>query len=311
MIDWDKGKDEKTISSVDFIQKMEKEMDEICKMLSEETKSFKAEDFFARINKYVVNNERLLYTHITNYIFLLSEEQFGILQSNLDSVIQYMGTMEMNGNAPENEDADAERERTQKTIIKIWDHVNLARKQYILFCHKDEDYEKIVDEKMEMAEAKISKEMNIQLISLVAIFTALSFLVFGGISSLDNIFSGVQDIPIIKLLIIGCIWCFCIMNLIFTFMFFVAKITKLSVRSTDDVNANIIKKYPLVWWSNYVIISVLCLGCWLFFVYTRGYDKQIDSFVRRYDTCFVVVGTIAIGVAMVLIAKKLYKMCVK
>ena len=45
MIDWDKGKDEKTISSVDFIQKMEKEMDEICKMLSEETKSFKAEDF--------------------------------------------------------------------------------------------------------------------------------------------------------------------------------------------------------------------------------------------------------------------------
>ena len=311
MIDWDKGKDEKTISSVDFIQKMEKEMDEICKMLSEETKSFKAEDFFARINKYVVNNERLLYTHITNYIFLLSEEQFGILQSNLDSVIQYMGTMEMNGNAPENEDADAERERTQKTIIKIWDHVNLARKQYILFCHKDEDYEKIVDEKMEMAEAKISKEMNIQLISLVAIFTALSFLVFGGISSLDNIFSGVQDIPIIKLLIIGCIWCFCIMNLIFTFMFFVARITKLSVRSTDDVNANIIKKYPLVWWSNYVIISVLCLGCWLFFVYTRGYDKQIDSFIRRYDTCFVVVGTIAIVVAMVLIAKKLYKMCVK
>ena len=311
MIDWDKGKDEKTISSVDFIQKMEKEMDEICKMLSEETKSFKAEDFFARINKYVVNNERLLYTHITNYIFLLSEEQFGILQSNLDSVIQYMGTMEMNGNAPENEDADAERERTQKTIIKIWDHVNLARKQYILFCHKDEDYEKIVDEKMEMAEAKISKEMNIQLISLVAIFTALSFLVFGGISSLDNIFSGVQDIPIIKLLIIGCIWCFYIMNLIFTFMFFVARITKLSVRSTDDVNANIIKKYPLVWWSNYVIISVLCLGCWLFFVYTRGYDKQIDSFIRRYDTCFVVVGTIAIGVAMVLIAKKLYKMCVK
>lgn len=311
MIDWDKGKDEKTISSVDFIQKMEKEMDEICKMLSEETKSFKAEDFFARINKYVVNNERLLYTHITNYIFLLSEEQFGILQSNLDSVIQYMGTMEMNGNAPENEDADAERERTQKTIIKIWDHVNLARKQYILFCHKDEDYEKIVDEKMEMAEAKISKEMNIQLISLVAIFTALSFLVFGGISSLDNIFSGVQDIPIIKLLIIGCIWCFCIMNPIFTFMFFVAKITKLSVRSTDDVNANIIKKYPLVWWSNYVIISVLCLGCWLFFVYTRGYDKQIDSFIRRYDTCFVVVGTIAIGVAMVLIAKKMYKMCVK
>lgn len=53
------------------------------------------------------------------------------------------------------------------------------------------------------AELRLSKEMNGQLISLVSIFTALSFLIFGGISSLDNIFVGAKDIPVTKLMIVG------------------------------------------------------------------------------------------------------------
>mgnify|MGYP007007140284 CR=1 FL=1 len=43
---------------------------------------------------------------------------------------------------------------------------------------------------MKDVEIRLTKEMNMQLISLIAIFTALSFIVFGGISSLDNIFFG-------------------------------------------------------------------------------------------------------------------------
>ena len=82
-----------------------------------------------------------------------------------------------------------------------------------MFHQKDTDYEKIVDEKMEIVGAKISKEMNVQLISLVAIFTALSFLVFGGISSLDNIFDGAKNIPILKLIVVGSIWGLCCLYL--------------------------------------------------------------------------------------------------
>lgn len=76
-----------------------------------------------------------------------------------------------------------------------------------MFYYNDKDYEKIVDSKMETAEIKMSKEMNAQLIALVGIFTALSFLVFGGVSSLDNIFLGAKDIPALKLII--CVEQFC------------------------------------------------------------------------------------------------------
>lgn len=304
MLEWNKGRESETISKVDYIQGMEKEMDNICDMLSVATFEFDAKDFFEKINGYINQNDRLLYTHITNYIFVLDEEDFVTLQTNMDNVVNYMYGEECQKDFSQQvKDKYKKRnfERTQRTVLKMWDHVNLARKQYVMFHHKDKDYTKIVDEKMEYAEAKISKEMNVQLISLVAIFTALSFLVFGGISSLDNIFIGAKDIPITKLMIVGIIWCFCIMNLIFVFLFFIAKITKLDIKSTDDINANLVQKYPLVWWSNLFLISLLMLCCWSYYVKKENISNTIYSILVEHSELFVICGTILIiGIIIVL-----------
>lgn len=302
MYNWNK-EEKGIISSVDYIQEMETEMDEICKMLSTETKKFDAQIFLDKVNTYITKNERLLYTHITNYIFTLDEKQFGILQTNIDSVVSCI----FSGNCGKQENLE-ECEKLKRTVLKIWDHTNLARRQYLVFCDKDEEYTNIVSEKMELAEIKISKEMNIQLISLVAIFTALSFLVFGGISSLDNIFAGVKDVPVLKLVIIGCIWSFCITNLIFAFMFFVAKMTRLSISSTENINANLIQKYPLVWWSNFAILSVLSLSCWIYYIRRYGYSKKIDNMISHNPTVFALVGVLAICVIMVIIGRKLFRL---
>lgn len=302
MLNWDKGKETEIISSVDYIQEMEKEMDSICRMLSVETREFKEKEFFEKINGYIVQKDRLLYTHITNYIFVLKEEDFVTLQTNIDSVVNYMyGEKCKEDFADYLKDKYKKRqfERTQRTVLKMWDHVNLARRQYVMFHHKDKDYAKIVDEKMELVEAKISKEINMQLISLVAIFTALSFLVFGGMSSLDNIFIGAKDIPVTKLMIVGTIWCFSIMNLVFVFMFFVAKLTKLDIKSTDDVNANLVQKYPLIWWSNLFLVSLLMLCCWSYYVKAENISNAIYEFLIKHSEIYTVLGTMGI-VAIIL-----------
>lgn len=309
MLEWDKGKDKDTVSSTNYIQNMGKEMDKICEMLSEETKDFDAKKFFDKMHEYILRNDRLIYTQITNYIFTLSDEDFGVLQTNIDSVVNYMYGEQYNqyySKLLEDRSEKRSLERTQRTVLKMWDHVNLARRQYVMFHHKDEDYSKIVDEKMEIAGAKISKEMNVQLISLVGIFTALSFLVFGGISSLDNIFLGAKDIPILKLVVIGTIWGFCIMNMLFVFMFFVAKIAKLSLSSTDDVNASIFKKYPIICWSNLVVVSIFVLSSWA--VYINSEELSIDLYKMIYEnqTEFFVIGTIAIVGAILRVVKKIY-----
>ncbi len=309
MLNWDKGKDEKAISSANYIQDMGKEMDMICEMLSEETKYFNAKKFFDKIHEYIVKNDRLIYTNITNYIFVLSDEEFGVLQTNIDSVVNYMYGDQYNQDYSKLlEDRNEKRslERTQRTVLKMWDHVNLARRQYVMFHHKDEDYGKIVDEKMEIAGAKISKEMNVQLISLVAIFTALSFLVFGGISSLDNIFAGAKDIPILKLVVVGSIWGFCIMNMLFVFIFFIAKIAKLNLSSIDDVNASILKKYPLVCWCNFVVVSIFILSSWAVYISGEELSVRLYDLIYKNQTGFFVAGTLVIIVVIVFAAKKLY-----
>ena len=190
----------------DYIRKMENAMDALCELLAGDSKTFDAKAFFDRLHEYIYQEDRLLYTNITNYIFALnSEEKFGIMQTNLDNVIRYIYSDRFENDYPWKASHKNQRnpyERTKRTVLKLWDHMNLAKRQIATFNMKDEDYSKIVDEKMKIAANELSKEVNGQLISLVGIFTALSFLVFGGISSLDNIFAGSKDIPIIKLIII-------------------------------------------------------------------------------------------------------------
>lgn len=287
----------------DHIAKMSKAMYKLCKLLAEESKEFNEEVFLKEFGKYInENSNRLLYTNVTNIIFD-KYEVIGTLQTNLEKVITY--TYE---NVPEDALKRSEHERIQKALMKLWDHINLAIRQYELFNQSDEHYRNIAEEKMKNVEIRLTKEMNMQLISLIALFTALSFIVFGGISSLDNIFQGVNDIPVTKLMIIGTIWCFCIMNLVFVFMFFVAKLTGLNIKSADDINANLVQKYPLIWWCNLVLISILTFSSWAYYIKAEKLSVKTYTIIQRHSTAFLFFGTLAITGLLVLGAVKIYKM---
>lgn len=312
MIEWNKDTKKQSDSTSNYIQEMEAAVDNLCNELLKDSKKFEANIFFDRLHDYIIKEDRLLYTNITNYIFSLDkEEEFGIMQTNLDSVINYMYGNQFEIDHPWKTDRKYQRnpyERTKRTALKLWDHMNLAKRQMALFKMTDEDYTKIVSQKMEVEGNKLSKEVNGQLISLVAIFTALSFIVFGGISSLDNIFEGVKDIPVTKLMIVGTIWCFCIMNLVFVFMFFVAKLTGLNIKSSKNINANLVQKYPLIWWCDFVLISVLIFSCWAYYIKCEGFSNVAYAFLSKYPTVYFVLGTLILVVIVSFFARKILKM---
>ncbi|MCB7321278.1 hypothetical protein [Lacrimispora sp. 210928-DFI.3.58] len=312
MIDWNKRTGRKSNSTSDYIREMESAVDDLCERLSKDSKDFNSKLFFDALHEYISKDDRLLYTNITNYIFSLEKEEiFGIMQTNLDNVINYIYGEKFNSDhewKPEYRHQRNPYDRTKRTVLKMWDHMNLAKRQYSLFKMKDDDYAKIVDEKMEEAGHELSKEMNGQLISLVSIFTALSFLLFGGISSLDNIFLGAKDIPVTKLMIVGIIWCFCIMNLVFVFMFFIAKMTRSNIKSTQDVNANLVQKYPLIWWCNLVIVSILLLSCWAYYIKNEGFSVEAYNCLSQHPTLYFIAGTVLIVGLVVGCAVKIYKL---
>ena len=241
----------------------------------------------------------------------MRREEIGVVQTNLDSVINYIYGDEFNEDFPWTPGAENQGnpyDRTKRTALKIWDHINLAKRQLFLLKMSDDDYTRIVDTKMKEEEARLTKELNIQLISFVAIFTALSFIVFGGISSLDNIFLGAKDIPVTKLMIVGTIWCFCIMNLVYVFIFFIAKLTELNMKSCQDVNANLVQKYPLIWWCNFVLIVILALSCWAYYIKCEGFSFGAYLALKQHPTAYFLAGTSVIILLSIGGAVKIYKL---
>lgn len=71
--------------------------------------------------------------------------------------------------------------------------------QYIMLKQTDEEYDEKFKARISSFKEDMSKDMNARMITMVAIFTALAFLIFGSISSLDGIFENTA-LPIFKVM---------------------------------------------------------------------------------------------------------------
>ena len=67
----------------------------------------------------------------------------------------------------------------------------------------------------------LEKDITTQLISLVSIFTALAFVMFGSISVLDNLLKNIEAQPVIKTLLVGDLWLICMINIFMLFAKFI------------------------------------------------------------------------------------------
>lgn len=302
LANWEKQNYTKYKLTEDHISEMSLAMDSLCTLLAVDSSDFNKVEFLGIFGKYIEANNRLLYTNISNTIFN-NYDIIGTYQTNLESVIAYSYE-----DILYDKQKVLEHEKIQRALMKFWDHINLAIRQYELFNQNDEHYEIIATKKLKDVEIRLTKEMNMQLISLIAIFTALSFILFGGISSLDNIFLGAKDIPVTKLMIVGVIWCFCIMNLIYVFMFLVAKLTGLTIKSTQDADANLVQKYPLIWWCNWVLIATLIFSCWAYYIKCEGFSSVAYEALKQHPTIFFVIGTLILLIIVGLGAKKIYQL---
>ncbi len=292
-----------------------------------------SEKVFFKIYEYIKEYDRILYSPISNICyqcFIKYEvngqiDIFGSLVSNIEKVSGFSGTF---GYKKRMEKAKRDGDETEvqllkdttKAIVKIWDHVNLAQNQYNVLSQTDDEYRKKFDKLMSPVQEKINDEMRTritelsrnmseQLLTLVGIFTALAFLLFGGISSLENIFSGIQTTSLLKLVILGCIWGLCLVNLIFVFLFCVSKMTKLSFSSTENGNASIFQKYPIFWWTNYIIITILLVSSLLYFFIRNNMFKWLeDAFAQNPGVVCIVTGGISFLI-IVKIGRVLRDMC--
>nr|WP_294648149.1 hypothetical protein [uncultured Anaerostipes sp.] len=300
------------------IDEMTEKMQELCELLSANSDQFNEIEAFDFIVQYIKDYDRILYSQISSVIYALFDEHetneamkaLGTMTSNIEKIIAYTDTKNYRDKIEEEEKKGKEKKKAyedaSKALIKIWDHVNLAHTQYSGLKQTDKEYKRKFNTSIAPFKEELVRDMNAQLLTMVSIFTALAFLVFGGISSLGNIFSN-HEIPLLKVIIVGCVWGLCILNLVFVFLFCVGKMTGLNFKSNLRSSANIIQKYPVVWWSNFIILTILIGSLWTHFIRIHNIDYNFKLWCINSPRLAMFGGYALIAVAFSFILYRLIK----
>lgn len=272
-------------------EEMSGQISRICEFMVTDSSQFDAKKGFDMIQQYIEKYRRILYSQISNMIYALydghtpeeASNTLGTMVSNIEKMVAYTRTKDYHDELAQiRHQADRKSyEDAQNALIKIWDHVNLAQTQYSGLKQTDEEYKRKFDASIEPFKNNLVQDMNAQLLTIVSIFTALAFLIFGGISSLGSIFSN-HELPVLKIIIIGCVWGLCILNLVFVFLFCVGKMTNLNFRSSKETNSNIFQKYPIVWWSDLIILMLLAGSLWTYYIRLERMDSWFKEWCSRF-----------------------------
>lgn len=275
----------------------ERELTVICQEMTAE--SFKPETSVAEIQEYLNHYGRFLYSVISKYIFTLSTEKEGLFVTNLDALDVYI-----------REHHDSIDEDIKLGIIKFWDHVHLALYQCDNLRQGEEEFRSQFKKNIPLIKDDVyddlrefKSSMITQLIALIGIFTAMAFLVFGGMNSLDNIFDGVRNFPVVVLSMIGSLWGMVMINLIFVFMAFVSKLTDKPLVSKSGDGINVIKMVKLI---NAVIGFILCISVWVYIIQYLGAANMLKNLYAVHPIKVVFISAAVIVVGFIVILLKIF-----
>lgn len=218
--------------------KIKRAMKELIEILSKDINSFDVNGFLKKLEDYLAEYKRLLYSEVSVYIYAISstteKKRLNVLE-NMNNTFNYQLK----------KDEKIESALT-KVVIKLWDHINLAVNQYNELKINDESFQKriqpVIDQinenKKELQDSK--KELYSQLIGIVSIFVAISFVMFGGMSLLNNLFdySEMKSIPLLEMICGGSLIGIIMITVIYAFIVFVLRLTGKFEKIDYEVDSN-------------------------------------------------------------------------
>lgn len=238
-----------------------------------------------QISVYLTNNERFLYNTITKFIEKISTIERNNLLQRIDILYKSKEFRSLD-------------EDMKFKYIKLYDHVNLAFFQWSQYLDSDtkirnltqtemrkfhDEINVLSNKNMESIENKVSASLeaiNTQLISIVSIFVAISFVMFGGMSLLNNLFdySRLERIPLIEMLCGGSLIGLIIVAVMYGFILLVLKLTKHETRVGNNA------RYSCVVNLTTIILAVILVGT--FFLWFDNFHSlnDISNSAKSYQT---------------------------
>lgn len=264
---------------------------EICDYLNENCRYFKPEIALEKILIYIENYDRLLYSQVSLYYFEYgSSDNDNFISQNMQTLSDYV----LSSSFENDKEIKANKDTVRKIVLKLLDHLQLADAQ-MKHLNKDNFYNHFWKERedIETSIKEAGHKLNKELISLVAIFTAMAFLVFGGLNSLSDILElSFKNFSVLNISFVGIIWGLCIFNLIYLFMYLISKIVNINV--AIDYHSGFDKRHRLYIMGNAILVALLGLCGW---VYIRKTD-----YLGIYSEVYSVFGKITFYLPFIILA---------
>lgn len=223
-----------------FLETIQAETVNLAKSLNTPEQEFNIDGFEKLLDDYLTKYSRILYSSFTAYIYRLKSEkkdkEIDNMSGNLISIISSFNV----------EDKIEDR---QKILLKLYDHISLATRQastmevtkekvdpYILKATEtiksqleNLNQDMIVYKERMRADIEAQKDsLMSQMIAIVAIFVSISFVMFGGMSLINDLFTHVdgQPVPLVELICLGCLIGIVMIVVMYCFVMFILSITR-------------------------------------------------------------------------------------
>lgn len=334
--------EEKFTEKKDKIYFMKRDLIEICDNLSISSSEFNEQSVelvIKKLHRYINRYDRIIYHVCSDYVFL-HEDIHSTLASNLDYFIGYAlknsyKQKYINNNIQTqiekkfsymkefdermyesfvNEEKEKNYNNMKKTILKLYDHINLAMHQYSTLKESDKEFgEKVVkylnpvknevDKKMNEELSNFSSSFTSQLLAIIGIFTAMSFMVFGSLDSLGGIFKNIANAHTLKTIIFISLWGLCISNLIFVFMYFIGRLVKTTKNEENNYGITYLLHKKLVCLADLILVTMLASSSWLYFVDSKNVGSWFVDMVQSKP---IFCSGIAIGIIFLFFGYGLY-----
>lgn len=275
------------------------EIRSIIALLKENKNDFNEQEFGSELRKYLNNYHRILYSEVSVMIFEFYQGDTKVENTSnnehvIDNIIYNLT------NIANKIDLDNDMSDYDKTVLKLLDHVLLANKQYSNLATTEKTvkpiieseikkFEKEHEEKLDRLNDSYKKDLNrlknsyekgiekqkndllSQMISIISIFVGIAFVMFGGMSLLNELFdfSNMIAVPVIELLCLGSLIGIIMIAIIYSFMIFILKLTDKNIKGKSLLNVILIIMIGIL-----TFICLLAFSLWLSDSNKQNYQKM-------------------------------------
>lgn len=243
-------------------------------------------DYLDKFREIYINNDEVVYRHMYSDLFttLLELKNKNIV---IDGIGENLYTIYLKCD---------ENDALKKPLKKLVDHTNLeiARINYVSNIDErigmtGQDLQEKFNETYEIA-TKLKPQVDTlfektnstysEFISILGIFSGIVLVYFGGTSILGNVLSNIENTFLLKSIAIAIIVGIIVLNVIFMFLYFLAKLIHENIaRTTEDLSyesfTNRLKiKYPIVFYLNFFLLFLLIFDeiIWLIYAVNEKFN---------------------------------------